>query len=61
MNDDIQIITAVIAKAPMWIRQDLASPEAATRLRAEETLAAMIKAALSVHVRPQDLMEGPCE
>ncbi len=41
------IITAVIARAPQWIRHDLASSDAALRVRAEESLAAMIAAALA--------------
>ncbi|MDX3910800.1 MAG: hypothetical protein QHC67_13420 [Sphingobium sp.] len=40
------IVTAVLAKAPQWIRHDLASTDATLRVRAEESLAAMIAAAL---------------
>ena len=39
-------ITAVIARAPEWIRHDLLSKETSIRTRAEETLAAMIANAL---------------
>jgi hypothetical protein len=39
-------IAVVLARAPEWIRQELASSEPAVRNRAEETLAAMIAAAL---------------
>lgn len=47
MNDDYQaVITATIARAPEWIRQELLSKEKATRARAEEALAAMIAGAL---------------
>ena len=47
MNIDIQAtITATIARAPEWIRQELLSKEKATRARAEEALAAMISGAL---------------
>lgn len=40
-------ITAVIARAPEWIRQELLSKEPSTRARAEEALAAMITDALN--------------
>jgi hypothetical protein len=47
MNNDLQAtITATIARAPEWIRQELLSKEKATRARAEEALAAMIAGAL---------------
>ncbi|MEG3089641.1 DUF6771 family protein [Sphingomonas sp. PB4P5] len=47
MNDNLQAtITAIIARAPDWIRQELLSKEKATRQRAEEALAAMIAGAL---------------
>jgi hypothetical protein len=47
MNSDLQAtITATIARAPEWIRQELLSKEKATRARAEEALAAMIAGAL---------------
>jgi hypothetical protein len=47
MPDDLKaIITAVLARAPQWIRHDLLSAEAGTRRRAEETLAAMIEQAI---------------
>ena len=47
MNNDLQAtITATIARAPEWIRQELLSKETATRARAEEALAAMIASAL---------------
>ncbi|WP_140850181.1 DUF6771 family protein [Sphingomonas glacialis] len=47
MNNDFQAtITATIARAPEWIRQELLSKEKATRARAEEALAAMIAVAL---------------
>jgi hypothetical protein len=46
-TDDIAAtITKVIENAPDWLRQDLALKDAAFRTRAEETLAAMIAAAL---------------
>ena len=40
-------ITKVVAGAPEWLRQDLVSKDAMLRTRAEETLSAMIAAALS--------------
>ncbi|UVO49488.1 hypothetical protein M0208_02780 [Sphingomonas sp. SUN019] len=47
MPDDLQaIIIAVLARAPQWIRQDLVLPEPGIRVRAEETLAAMIEQAI---------------
>jgi hypothetical protein len=50
MPDDLQtIITRVLARAPEWVRHDLTSPEPGVRLRAEETLAAMIEQAISDH------------
>ena len=42
----VHIVEQLLARAPQWIRQDLMSNEAPTRRRAEETLAAMIAAAL---------------
>jgi hypothetical protein len=47
MDDEMKaIILGVIERAPQWIRHDLAAKDAATRARAEETLAAMIADAL---------------
>lgn len=47
MQDDLQAtITAIIARMPEWVRQELLSKEQATRARAEEALAAMIAGAL---------------
>lgn len=47
MQDDLQAtVTALIARAPEWVRQELSSKEQATRARAEEALAAMIAGAL---------------
>lgn len=43
MDDDIAAsITAILQRAPQWVRHDLLSKEEVTRNRAEETLAAMI-------------------
>jgi hypothetical protein len=47
MTDDLQAtITAIIARTPDWIRQELLSKENNTRARAEEALGAMIASAL---------------
>lgn len=40
-------ITAVLGRAPSWIRQDLLAKEYAIRVRAEEALAAMIADAIA--------------
>jgi hypothetical protein len=43
MNDIIKTaIPDFIARTPDWVRRDLASKDAAARLRAEEALSAMI-------------------
>ncbi|WP_426387765.1 DUF6771 family protein [Sphingobium sp. R-21] len=42
----LAIIAHVLDRAPQWLRHDLAAKHAATRQRAEETLAAMIADAL---------------
>ena len=39
-------VLQVIERTPQWVRHDLESKEPAVRIRAEETLAAMIAAAL---------------
>ncbi|MFC4594601.1 DUF6771 family protein [Sphingobium tyrosinilyticum] len=39
-------ILAVLARAPEWVRHDLAGKENGIRRRAEETIAAMICSAL---------------
>jgi len=47
MDEEMKaILLGVIERAPQWIRHDLAAKDAATRARAEETLAAMIADAL---------------
>lgn len=43
------VMRELLARAPEWIRTDLASKDAMARSRAEETLAAMIEAALNKH------------
>lgn len=43
MSEHMQAaILAVIERAPQWIRHDLTAKDAAARIRAEESLAAMI-------------------
>lgn len=46
-------ILQVIERAPQWVRHDLEAKDAINRARAEETLAAMISAAL------QDIQSQP--
>ncbi|HTH26918.1 MAG TPA: hypothetical protein VL918_00415 [Sphingobium sp.] len=41
-----EIIARAVAKLPSWVRHDLASQDKAVRVRAEETLTAIIAAAL---------------
>lgn len=43
-------LTALLARTPQWIRHDLAASDAAKRARAEESLAAMIAAAIAGHI-----------
>lgn len=47
MSDIEQTILAVIARTPDWLRNDLVAEDRSARTRAEETLAAMIAAALA--------------
>lgn len=47
-SDEISAkITKVIESAPEWLRHDLTSKDVLIRARAEETLSAMITAALN--------------
>ena len=46
-NDITTKIMKVVEGMPEWLRQDLLSKDAILRTRAEETLSAMIAAALS--------------
>lgn len=46
-RDLTDAILRVIERAPQWIRRDLDSTDAVVRIRAEETLAAMIADALN--------------
>lgn len=41
-----ETVLRVIERAPLWIRRDLDSKDAAARTRAEESLAAIIEDAL---------------
>lgn len=45
------IILRVVERAPQWIRRDLDSKDAVQRIRAEESLAAMIADALDQQER----------
>lgn len=45
-NDLIAIVTSVLERAPTWVRVDLSAKDPAARARAEETLGAMVAAAL---------------
>jgi len=48
MSDDLQqAISAVVQRAPEWMRNDLLSKDKATRTRAEESLAAIIANAIA--------------
>lgn len=42
----LSVITGVLERAPQWVRDDLAVKDPGRRSRAEESLAAMIVAAL---------------
>lgn len=46
-------LTAALARIPQWIRHDLATQDPAIRIRAEESLAAMIAAALGGTSEPE--------
>ena len=46
-NDLVELVSGVLSRAPEWVRSDLASKDDGIRRRAEETLAAMITAALN--------------
>jgi hypothetical protein len=58
MNETLTgIVLQVIERTPQWVRHDLEAKDAAIRNRAEETLAAMIGAALDeAKVRPGEQM-----
>ena len=53
-----ELVTEVLGRAPEWVRSELSAKDPAIRRRAEETLAAMIGAALNEHdqgdARPDD-------
>jgi hypothetical protein len=46
-NDLQQAISAVVQRAPEWMRHDLLSKDKATRTRAEEAFAAIIVNAIA--------------
>ena len=46
LPDLTKMIETVLARAPEWVRHDLTAKDTQVRSRAEETLAAMISAAL---------------
>lgn len=46
-NAITSLVTEILARAPDWIRKDLASKDQLSRTRAEEALAALIGSALS--------------
>ncbi|WP_454884382.1 DUF6771 family protein [Sphingomonas oryzagri] len=46
-NAITSLVTEILARAPDWIRKDLAAKDPLSRTRAEEALAALIGAALS--------------
>ena len=49
-NDNLESrVRAVLEHSPEWVRRDLHSENSADRIRAEETLAAMIAADLRGH------------
>jgi hypothetical protein len=53
MDEHFQaIILAVVERAPQWVRRDLEAKDIGVRARAEETLAAMISAALKGEMTP---------
>lgn len=48
MSDDLQqAISAVVQRAPEWMRHDLQSKDKVTRTRAEEAFAAIIANAIA--------------
>ena len=46
-NPITTLVTDILARAPEWIRKDLASKDPLNRIRAEEALAALIGSVLS--------------
>lgn len=47
MNDDLmKTVLTLLQRAPEWLRYDIGAKDSGVRSRAEETLAAMIEAAL---------------
>lgn len=52
-------ILAAVRRAPQWVRIDLASVDRTLRDRAEETMAAMVSAALTDAVARSSIQESP--
>lgn len=52
MNETQALIRTILARAPEWLRHDLAAKDAVVRQRAEETLAAMVSDALARRIDP---------
>lgn len=55
-QDIVHVVEQLLARAPQWIRQDLLSNDPLARRRAEETLAAMIAAALASDQEPGETL-----
>ena len=51
-SERMTLVTEVLRNAPEWVRHDLAARDRAARVRAEDTLAAMIAAALTSGGQP---------
>ncbi|MBA4772290.1 MAG: hypothetical protein H2054_04180 [Sphingomonas sp.] len=52
MADETTIaIASIVSRIPEWVRRDLLSTDAATRARAEDTIAAMVQEAIGVGQR----------
>lgn len=54
ISDLTNTILHVIERAPQWMRRDLDAKDAVVRIRAEESLAAMIADALEKQVEAAD-------
>lgn len=46
-ENHLGVVSAVMKKVPDWVRHDLSSKDEGLRARAEETIAAMISAAVA--------------
>ena len=54
-TDLVRVVNEVLGHTPQWVRSDLASKDPHFRARAEETLAAMIGAALADLLAPEEV------